>query len=116
MRRIRAALAAATVAALATAGSDSESTLASWYSTAISDGVSFDIIGLSYYDYWDGRLDVLQADLNGLTAKFGKPALVAETTYPFTLTSNDSSTSLSFSTSSELDPGYPAAIADFAAR
>jgi arabinogalactan endo-1,4-beta-galactosidase len=98
------------------AGSDSESTLASWYSTAIADGVSFDIIGLSYYDYWDGRLDVLQTDLNGLAATFGKPVLVAETAYPFTLTSNDSSTSLSFSTSSELDPGYPATPAGQAAN
>ena len=98
------------------AGSDSESTLASWYSTAIADGVSFDDIGLSYYDYWDGRLDVLQADLDGLAAEFGKPVFVAETAYPFTLTSNDSSTSLSFSTSSELDPGYPATPAGQAAN
>ena len=64
------------------AGSDSESTLASWYSTAISDGVSFDIIGLSYYDYWDGRLDVLQTDLDGLAAKYGKQVAIAETAYP----------------------------------
>ena len=98
------------------AGSDSESTLASWYSTAVSDGVSFDIIGLSYYDYWDGRLDVLQTDLDDLAAKFGKPVLVAETAYPFTLASNDSSTALSFDTSSGLDPGYPATPAGQAAN
>ena len=98
------------------AGSDSESTLAAWYSTAIADGVSFDIIGLSYYDYWDGRLDVLQTDLNGLAAKFGKPVFVAETAYPFTLASNDPTASLSFSTASELDPGYPATPAGQAAN
>jgi len=98
------------------AGSDSESTLASWYSTAIADGVSFDIIGLSYYDYWDGRLDVLQTDLDGLAATFGKPVFVAETAYPFTLASNDPTASLSFSTASELDPGYPATPAGQAAN
>jgi arabinogalactan endo-1,4-beta-galactosidase len=98
------------------AGSDSESTLASWYSTAIADGVSFDIIGLSYYDYWHGRLDVLQTDLDGLAAQFKKPVFVAETAYPFTLASNDPTASLSFSTASELDPGYPATPAGQAAN
>jgi arabinogalactan endo-1,4-beta-galactosidase len=98
------------------AGSSSESALASWYSTAQADGVSFDIIGLSYYDYWDGRLDVLQSDLDGLASQFGKPVLVAETGYPWTLTSGDPSTALSFGTSSELDPGYPATPAGQAAN
>ena len=94
----------------------SESGLAWWYSQAESYGVPFDIIGLSYYDYWHGRLDVLQADLDGLTAQFGKPVLVAETAYPFTLATNDPSASLSFSDPSELDPGYPATPAGQAAN
>jgi len=98
------------------AGSSTESELASWYSTAKADGVSFDIIGLSYYDYWDGRLDVLQTDLDDLAAEFDKPVFVAETAYPFTLTSNDPTTSLSFSTSADLDPGYPATPAGQAAN
>ncbi len=59
---------------------------------------------------------MLQTDLDDLAAKFGKPVLVAETAYPFTLASNDSSTALSFDTSSELDPGYPATPAGQAAN
>jgi arabinogalactan endo-1,4-beta-galactosidase len=39
-------------------------------------------IGLSYCDYWDGRLDVLRTDLDDLAAEFGKPVVVAETAYP----------------------------------
>jgi arabinogalactan endo-1,4-beta-galactosidase len=93
-----------------------ESGLAWWYSQAESYGVRFDIIGLSYYDYWHGRLDVLQADLDGLTAQFGKPAMVVETAYPFTLASNDPTASLSFSDPTELDPGYPATPAGQAAN
>lgn len=89
------------------AGSDSLSTLETWYSNAINNGVPFDVIGISYYDYWHGRLDVLQTDLNGLAAKYGKPVAVAETAYPWTLTSGDSLTP-SFDTASELDPGYAA--------
>ena len=71
--------------ALHLAGSADLATLESWYTTAIADGVSFDVIGLSYYAYWDGRLDVLQTDLDGLAAKYGKPVMVAETAYPWTL-------------------------------
>jgi arabinogalactan endo-1,4-beta-galactosidase len=89
------------------AGSDDLATLEAWYTNAINNGVSFDVIGLSYYDYWHGRLDVLQSDLDGLAAKYGKQVAVAETAYPWTLTSGDSTTP-SFDTSSELDPGYPA--------
>lgn len=89
------------------AASDSLSTLETWYTNAINNGVSFDVIGLSYYDYWHGRLDVLQSDLNGLAAKYGKQVAVAETAYPWTLTSGDSLTP-SFDTASELDPGYAA--------
>ena len=69
------------------AASDSLSTLETWYTTAINDGVSFDVIGLSYYDYWHGRLDVLQTDLDGLAAKYGKQVAIAETAYPWTMTS-----------------------------
>jgi beta-galactosidase len=90
------------------ATSDDEAYLASWYSTAESYGVDFNVIGLSYYDYWDGRLDVLQTDLNDLAAEFDKPVMVAETAYPWTLTTDDASTALSFDTSADLDPGYAA--------
>jgi arabinogalactan endo-1,4-beta-galactosidase len=89
------------------AGSDDLATLEGWYSTAIADGVDFDVIGISYYDYWDGRLDVLQTDLDGLAAKYGKPVMVAETAYPWTM---DNATGVNSVTSSNttLDPGYPA--------
>ena len=89
------------------AASDSLSTLETWYTNAINNGVLFDVIGISYYDYWHGRLDVLQTDLNGLAAKYGKPVAVAETAYPWTLASGDS-LAPSFDTSSKLDPGYAA--------
>lgn len=89
------------------AGSDDLATLESWYSTAIADGVSFDVIGISYYDYWDGRLDVLQTDLNGLAAQYGKPVMVAETAYPWTMDDASGVNSVT-SSNTTLDPGYAA--------
>jgi len=98
------------------AGSDNLATLETWYNTAISDGVSFDVIGISYYDYWHGRLDVLQTDLNGLAAKYGKPVAVAETAYPFTMSNADSETNSVNSSNTTLDPGYAASSAGQAAN
>jgi arabinogalactan endo-1,4-beta-galactosidase len=112
---VRAASPAAKIV-LHLAASDSLSTLESWYSTAISDGVSFDVIGISYYDYWHGRLDVLQTDLNGLAAKYGKPVLVAETAYPWTLANGDSEANSVTSSNTTLDPGYAASSAGQAAN
>jgi arabinogalactan endo-1,4-beta-galactosidase len=112
---VRAAYPAAKIV-LHLAGNWTESGLAWWYSQAESQGVQFDIIGLSYYDYWHGRIDVLQADLDGLAAQFGKPVFVAETAYPFTLASNDPTASLSFSDPAAVDPGYPATPAGQAAN
>jgi arabinogalactan endo-1,4-beta-galactosidase len=89
------------------AGSDSLATLESWYSAALADGVSFDVIGISYYDYRDGRLDVLQTDLDGLAAKYGKPAMAAETAYPWTMTNTTGINSVT-SSNTTLDPGYAA--------
>ncbi|HZP50920.1 glycoside hydrolase family 53 protein [Actinocrinis sp.] len=112
---VRAAYSSAKIV-LHLAASDSLSTLESWYSTAISDGVSFDVIGISYYDYWHGRLDVLQTDLNGLAAKYGKPVMVAETAYPWTLANGDSETNSVTSSNTTLDPGYAASSAGQAAN
>ncbi|MBS2965308.1 glycosyl hydrolase 53 family protein [Actinocrinis puniceicyclus] len=98
------------------AASDSLSTLESWYSTALNYGVSFDVIGISYYDYWHGRLDVLQSDLNGLAAKYGKPVMVAETAYPWTMANDDSQTNSVTSSNTTLDPGYAASAAGQAAN
>ena len=92
------------------AGSDDLATLESWYSTAIADGVDFDVIGISYYDYWDGRLDVLQTDLDGLAAEYGKPVMVAETAYPWTM-DNASGVNSVTSSNTTLDPGYAATTA-----
>lgn len=97
------------------AGSDDLATLETWYTDAINDGVSFDVIGISYYDYWDGRLDVLQTDLNGLAAEYGKPVMVAETAYPWTMTDTTGVNSVT-SANTTLDPGYPATPAGQAAN
>lgn len=46
--------------------------------------VNYDIIGASYYPFYHGTLDALQANLNNVAAKFDKPVYVAEISYGFT--------------------------------
>lgn len=50
-------------------------------------GVSFDLIGLSYYPFWNGTLTSLTDNLHALASRYGKDIIIAETAYPWTLSS-----------------------------
>lgn len=68
--------------------------------TAFDDaGLSYDIIGASYYPMWHGSLAGLQENLNNISAVTGKKVMVAEVSYAFTNEGNDDPTPNSFSES-----------------
>jgi arabinogalactan endo-1,4-beta-galactosidase len=52
-------------------------------------GVPFDIIGLTYYPFWNGSLSRLAENLHILADTYGKDIIIAETAYPWTLESGD---------------------------
>lgn len=81
-----------------------------WFDSARSNGVKFDVIGLSYYGYWHGSLTDFQTTLDDAATRYGKPVYVAETAYPFRLGSEDSHEDI-INTSGELVAGYPATTA-----
>jgi arabinogalactan endo-1,4-beta-galactosidase len=95
-----------------------------WFDNAVSYGVDFDIIGLSYYPFWHGTVEQAAANMADITARYGKPCVIAETAYPFTLESEDDVNDI-MNSPSQLTPGYPAtpegqaawlrAVADLAA-
>lgn len=79
-------------------------------------GVEFDIIGLSYYPFWNGSLSKLSANLTALADRYGKDILVAETAYPWTLESADGPTVVSDISSlpdAGLYPPTPAGQGDY---
>ncbi|MEU3618101.1 arabinogalactan endo-1,4-beta-galactosidase [Streptomyces sp. NPDC006872] len=78
-----------------------------WFDSAVSNGVKFDAIGLSYYGYWHGTLADFQTTLDDAASRYAKPVFLAETAYPFRLDSDDSLTN-QIDLSSELVTGYPA--------
>jgi arabinogalactan endo-1,4-beta-galactosidase len=78
-----------------------------WFDNITAQGVPFDLIGASYYGYWHGSLGDLQANLNDVSARYGKDVVVVETAYPFTLNDNDGFPNL-IGLPSQLVAGYPA--------
>ncbi|ELP63548.1 glycosyl hydrolase 53 family protein [Streptomyces turgidiscabies] len=81
-----------------------------WFDSAVSNGVKFDAIGLSYYGYWHGSLSDFQTTLDDAASRYGKPVFVAETAYPFRLDSEDSHENI-IDTTGELVSGYAASTA-----
>jgi beta-galactosidase len=61
---------------IALGGQNSESEF--FIDNMIRRGVSFDVIGESYYPKWHGTLEDLQSNLNRLHKKYNKPVIVAE--------------------------------------
>jgi len=51
--------------------------------------VPYDILGQSYYPMWHGSLAELQANLEDSVARYGKPVLLAEISYPWTFEDGD---------------------------
>jgi arabinogalactan endo-1,4-beta-galactosidase len=84
-----------------------------FYSELQSYDVPFDVIGLSYYPVLDEpSISGLRANVDGLAAEFGKPIMIAETQYPWTLANGNSplgdSTGDFAWEQSQIEPGYPA--------
>jgi arabinogalactan endo-1,4-beta-galactosidase len=55
-----------------------------FFDNAESRSVKYDLIGMSYYPYWDGQdytetIDDLGNNLNDMVARYGKPVMVVET-------------------------------------
>lgn len=77
-------------------------------SLAVRD-VAYDVIGLSFYPRWHGRLDSLEANLADLSSRYDKDVIVVESAYPFTLGWNDEQGNI-MGSESDLHEGYPATI------
>ncbi|CAN5830959.1 hypothetical protein BH10BAC2_BH10BAC2_21730 [soil metagenome] len=79
-----------------------------FYDHIKQQGVNYDMIGLSYYPWWDNKdIAVLQQTLNALTATYQKPVMIAETAYPFTLQWKDNTNNI-VGLTNQLVTGYDA--------
>ena len=54
------------------------------FDEVVKANVDFDVIGLSYYNYWHGSTGLLKRNMNDLSKVYGKELCVMETAYAFT--------------------------------
>ncbi len=60
-----------------------------FYDHLVDNGVRWDVIGLSYYPFWHGPLAQMAANVADLQTRYGRPVVLAETAYPWTLADGD---------------------------
>ena len=75
-----------------------------WFDAMLQRGVSFDVIGLSFYPVWHGALADLKQNMDDLSERYAKPLIVVETAYPWTTQNGDSQKNIYTSTGSETYP------------
>lgn len=56
-----------------------------WFDNYVKRGEDFDIIGLSYYPFWHGSLDMLQSNMQDIAVRFGKELIIAEVSMGYTM-------------------------------
>ncbi|HTT92368.1 MAG TPA: glycosyl hydrolase 53 family protein [Acidimicrobiales bacterium] len=78
-----------------------------FYSQLESYGVPFNVIALSYYPLYQGSLSGMRATVDNLASRFGKPVVLAETEYSWTLANGDALGNDTWQPSQLVD-GYPA--------
>lgn len=78
-----------------------------WLLDNLIGRVEFEVIGLSYYSWWQGALIKLKTNLNILAERYRKPIILVEIAYPWTLEWIDEVPN-PVGVSTELPQGYPA--------
>lgn len=71
--------------------------------------VDYDVIGLSYYSFWDGTLENMQYVVKNIIDRFGKKVMIAETSYCYTSEDGDGFGNSLVGTNDIVD-GYPATV------
>lgn len=71
--------------------------------------VDYDVIGLSFYPYWHGPIDDLQANMDDISSRYGKEVLVLETAYAYTTADGDGFANL-FNPEMQKSVGYKATV------
>lgn len=77
-------------------------------SKLVENELDFDMIGMSYYPFWDGGMDNMSRVLELIQERCGKKAFLAETSYAYTTKDGDGSGN-SFKAGDEVD-GYEASV------
>lgn len=72
-----------------------------------TDELDYDILGLSYYPFWDGSFDNMQTVVSNIKDEYNKKVMIAETSYCYTSEDGDGYGNSLVGTTDLVD-GYPA--------
>ena len=72
-------------------------------------GLDYDVIGLSYYPFWDGSMNNMQRVVTLIQENYGKKVMLAETSYCYTSEDGDGNAN-SLVGINDLVDGYPATV------
>ena len=56
-----------------------------WFDNFTKRGEDFEIIGLSYYPFWNGSLQMLNDNMNDIAERYGKDLVIAEVSMGYTM-------------------------------
>lgn len=56
-----------------------------WFDNYTKRGEDFDYIGLSYYPFWHGSLQMLEDNMNDIAVRYGKELIIAEVSMGYTM-------------------------------
>ena len=71
--------------------------------------IDYDVLGLSFYPFWDGTMENMQNVVKDIQEKFGKKVMIAETSYCYTSEDGDGFGNSLVGTDDIVD-GYPATV------
>ena len=77
--------------------------------------MDYDMIGLSFYPFWDGSMSNMQRVVELIQERYGKKVFIAETSYCYTSEDGDGSGN-SLVGIDDLAEGYPATVQGHGAR
>jgi arabinogalactan endo-1,4-beta-galactosidase len=77
-----------------TSDSDSDANARWFYDGIKAKGVAWDVTALSYYCFWHGTMSNMTSVVSDMKSRYGKPVVIVETAYPFTMANADSTTNV----------------------
>lgn len=80
-----------------------------WFDEIIKRKVPFDVIGLSFYTYWNGPISSLKYNMDDISKRYNKDLIVVEAAYGYT-TDNCDNAENNFGQKEADDAGYPATV------
>lgn len=71
--------------------------------------IDYDILGLSFYPFWDGTMENMQSVVKNIIENYGKKVMIAETSYCYTAKDGDGYGNSLIGTD-DIVKGYPATV------